>query len=106
MAQDEPVTYTTTSAFHALGLHDADDLQLRAELMQAIAQIIKECNFTQKRAGEIMGMDQPRISALLSGKITKFSTDRLLRALTDLGHNVELRIAPAKTDKGRVHVMV
>lgn len=104
MESDEVVTVQAESAFHALGLDDADDLVVRAELMRKIAEIIDDRRLTQTRAGELLGMDQPRVSALLRGKITKFSTDRLLRALSDLGQDVELRIVPAKSGKGRIHV--
>jgi predicted XRE-type DNA-binding protein len=79
MAKNEAVTYSTESAFHALGLPDADDLVLRAELMRKIGDIIAARGLTQVQAGELMRMDQPRVSALLTGKIAKFSTDRLLR---------------------------
>ena len=51
-----------------------------------------------------MGMDQPRVSALLTGRITKFSTDQLRSALSDLGQNVELRITPARGRKGKMRV--
>ena len=98
------MTVTTESAFHALGLPDADHLVLRAELLRRISVVIKDRKLTQIRAGELMSMDQPRVSALLRGKITKFSTDRLLRALSDLGQDVELRISPARQGKGRLHV--
>jgi predicted XRE-type DNA-binding protein len=104
MAERQAVTYSTKSAFHALGLPDADDLVLRAELMGKIGEIIAARGLTQIRAGEVMHMDQPRVSALLKGKITKFSTDRLLKALSDLGHDVELRITPARKGKGRLRV--
>ncbi len=104
MAEEEDVTVSTGSAFHALGLPDADDLVLRAQLMQRIARVIEDRGLTQTRAGALMGMDQPRVSALVHGKITRFSTDRLLKALSDLGQDVELRITPAKDRKGRVHV--
>lgn len=104
MESDEAVTVQAENAFHALGLDDADDLVVRAELMRKIAEIIDDRRLTQTRAGELLGMDQPRVSALLRGKITKFSTDRLLRALSDLGQDVELRIVPAKSGKGRIHV--
>lgn len=104
METDEEVTVSTGSAFHALGLPDADDLVLRAELLRKIADVIKERKLTQSRAGELMNMDQPRVSSLLRGKITKFSTDRLLRALSDLGQDVELRISQAREGKGRLHV--
>jgi predicted XRE-type DNA-binding protein len=104
MAKNEKVSYSTKSAFHALGLPDADDLVLRAELMRKIAEIIAERDLTQTEAGELMRMDQPRVSALLRGKIGKFSTDRLLKALSDLGQDVELKITPARRGKGKLRV--
>jgi predicted XRE-type DNA-binding protein len=104
MAKSESVNYTTESAFHALGLPDADDLVLRADLMRRISKIIAARGLTQTQAGEIMHMDQPRVSALLKGKIGKFSTDRLLKALSDLGQDVELRITPARNGRGRLRV--
>jgi predicted XRE-type DNA-binding protein len=104
MEKDVAVSVSTESAFHALGLPDADDLVLRAELLRRIAEIIRERGLTQVRAGELLDMDQPRVSALLRGKITKFSTDRLLRALSDLGQDVEVRISPAREGKGRLRV--
>ncbi len=104
MAKRGTVTYTTDSAFHALGLPDADDLLLRAELMRKIATVVAERGLTQTQAGELMRMDQPRVSALIKGKIGKFSTDRLLQALSDLGQDVEVRITPARTGKGRLRV--
>ena len=64
--------------------------------MRKISEVIATRGLTQVEAGELMHMDQPRVFTLLAGKITKFSTDRLLRALSDLGRDVELRITPAK----------
>jgi|HubBroStandDraft_6_1064221.scaffolds.fasta_scaffold155953_2 predicted XRE-type DNA-binding protein len=96
--------FPNRSAFHSLGLADADDLVLRAELMRKIGSIIAARGLTQAQAAALMGMDQPRVSALLAGKITKFSADRLLRALSDLGQNIELRITPARGRKGRMRV--
>jgi predicted XRE-type DNA-binding protein len=104
MAKNEQVIYSAESAFHALGLPDAEDLLLRADLMRKIGEIVVARGLTQMQAGELMHMDQPRVSALLKGKIGKFSTDRLLKALSDLGQDVELRITPARTGKGRLRV--
>lgn len=104
MAKREAVIYSTDSAFHALDLPDADDLVLRAELMRRIGEIIAARGLTQSQAGALLRMDQPRVSALVKGKIVKFSTDRLLQALSDLGQDVELRITPARAGKGRLHV--
>lgn len=104
MEKQEPVTVDKEDAFHALRLEDADDLVLRAELLRRIADILEERGLTQSAAGALMRMDQPRVSALMHGKITKFSTDRLLKALSDLGQDVELRITPSKSSKGRLRV--
>ncbi len=106
MEEKEHVTYSAESAFHALGLPDADDLELRANLMRKIGEIIGASGLTQRQAGELMAMDQPRVSALLRGQIGKFSTDRLLRALSDLGQDVELRVTPARRGKGRLTLAI
>ncbi|MCA3263424.1 MAG: XRE family transcriptional regulator [Telmatospirillum sp.] len=37
-------------------------------------------------------MDQPRVSALLAEKISKFSTNRLVTILTRLGQDFEVRV--------------
>jgi predicted XRE-type DNA-binding protein len=104
VARREAITYSTESAFHALGLPDADDLVLRAELMRKIGEIVAARGLTQAQAGVLMRMDQPRVSALVKGRIGRFSTDRLLRALSDLGQDVEVRITPAQSGKGRLRV--
>lgn len=104
MAKRKAVTYSKASVFHDLGLKDADDLVLRADLMIKIRKIIVAREITQTQAGRLMGMDQPRVSALLNGKITNFSTGRLLKALSDLGQNIEVRITPARAKKGRMQL--
>ncbi len=104
MAGKAKVTYTSESAFHARGLPDADDLVLRADLMRKVGEIVAARGLTQTQVGELMHIAQPRVAALLKGQINEFSTDRLLQALSDLGQDVELRITPAPTGKGRLRV--
>ncbi|HEY3637854.1 MAG TPA: helix-turn-helix transcriptional regulator [Rhizomicrobium sp.] len=104
MAKREKITYSEKSAFHALGFPDADDLVLRAELMRKIVDILAALDLNQAEAGRLMKMDQPRVSALKNGRIGKFSTDRLLKALSDLGQDVEVRITPSRVKKGRLRV--
>ena len=103
MAEREPVTIDEGSAFHALGLDDADDLVLRAELRAGWPRSSR--NGASRSPGRQPDAHGPaRVSALMNGKIARFSTDRLLQALSDLGQDVELRITPAKTAKGRLSV--
>ena len=82
----------------------ADTIALRLELMRRLGEIIVERGLTQTQAAELMYMDQPRVSALIKGKVQKFSTDRLLKALSDLGQDVEMRITPARTKRGLFRV--
>ena len=82
----------------------SDTLTLRLELMRRLGEIIVERGLTQTQAAGLMYMDQPRVSALIKGKVQKFSTDRLLKALSDLGQDVEIRITPARTKRGLFRV--
>lgn len=100
MKKRPDIEHTTGSAFHALKLTDADELKLKADLMQCLADIVAARKLTQAEAGALVGMDQPRMSALLGGKITKFSVERLVRALNALGQDVEVRIKPARRARG------
>jgi predicted XRE-type DNA-binding protein len=72
--------------------------------MRKILEIIFARRLSEAEAGKLIGMDQPRVSALKSGKIGKFSTDRLLKALSDLGQDVEVRVKPSRTKKGKLRV--
>jgi predicted XRE-type DNA-binding protein len=54
-----------------------------------------------------MGIDQPKVSALLNGRLANFSTDRLMRLLTALGQDVEIVVKErsGSLDKGRIRVI-
>jgi predicted XRE-type DNA-binding protein len=80
------------NVFADLGLANPEDLLVKAELVHQISALIAEQNLTQTQAAAILGIDQPKISALLRGKLAGFSTDRLFRFLNALGSNVEIRV--------------
>jgi predicted XRE-type DNA-binding protein len=84
------------NVFADLGLKNAEELLAKAELVQRISEFIAERKLTQIRAVELLGIDQPKVSALLRGKLDGFSTDRLFRFLNALGRDVEIVIRPAK----------
>jgi predicted XRE-type DNA-binding protein len=100
------VRYTTGSIFHGLGLPDADDLVVKAELARQIETVIRARRLTQVQAAELLGMDQPKVSALLRGRLDRFSIERLIRALRDLGQDVRLIVAPASGRNGRGRLTV
>lgn len=80
----------------------------KAELARQIANIIKEKGITQTKAGEILGIDQAKVSALSRGRLSGFSTDRLFRFLNALGVDVEIviRNKPKSRRHARLHVQV
>jgi len=88
---NEPrVTYGSDNVFEYLGFENAEEMLAKAKLAIAIKDVIKERMLTQVKAAELMGIDQPRVSKLLSGRLTEFSTDRLMRYLLHLGSDVEI----------------
>src|SRR6516162_10881906 len=90
------VEESSGNVFADLGLKNPEELLAKAELVQRIADIIFERKLTQARAAKILGVDQPKVSALLRGKLDGFSTDRLFRFLNALGRDVEITIRPAR----------
>jgi predicted XRE-type DNA-binding protein len=77
-----------------LDLPDAEELNAKAQIAYRICQILDERKLTQKRAATVLGIDQPKISNLMRGRLDGFSTDRLFRFLTALDRNVEIVIKP------------
>ena len=95
------------NVFADLGLPDAGDALAKAELADRICQVIAGRGLTQSQAAKVMGLDQPKISALLRGKLRGFSAERLFRCLNDLGQEIEITIRPSPTrGRGKVRVAV
>jgi predicted XRE-type DNA-binding protein len=92
MSQEMEVYSSSGNVFADLGLSNPDELMIKAELVHRINELITEQNLTQKEAAEILGIDQPKVSALVRGKLSGFSTERLFRFLNALGSNVEIHI--------------
>lgn len=94
------------NVFADLGLPDADEALAKAELARQIGSIVAKRRLTQAAAARLLGVDQPKVSALLHGRLAGFSTDRLIRFLNALGRDVKIIIRPAPRSRafGRVHV--
>ncbi len=95
-AKADLIERSSGNVFADLGLKNPEELLAKAKLVQRIADIIAERKLTQLRAAKLLGIDQPKVSALLRGKLDGFSTDRLFRFLNALGRDVEIVIRPAK----------
>lgn len=88
------VTRGSGNVFRDLGLPDAELLQAKADLVHRISVLIEERGMTQMRAAEVLGISQPKISALLHGRLDGFSMDRLVRFLNSLDQDVKISVRP------------
>jgi len=74
---------------------EAGNLKLRSELMMRIDDFYRESGMTQAAAAKALGLTQPRLNALLKGKIGLFSLDALVNIATRAGLNVRLVVKKA-----------
>lgn len=82
------------NVYSDLGFADADEMLAKARIVSRLGSIIHARKLTQSEAGELLGIDQPKVSALLRGHFKGYSQERLLGFLTKLGMDVEIVVRP------------
>ena len=92
------------NVFADLGLADADEHLIKAGLVVKIDRIIRQRHLTQTAAAQIIGIDQPKVSAMLTGQFRGYSVERLMRFLVALGHDVEIVVKPRKRGLAELRV--
>ncbi|HUJ03341.1 MAG TPA: helix-turn-helix transcriptional regulator [Rhizomicrobium sp.] len=109
MAKKREMTVTPGSGnvFADLGFAEPEEELTKAQLASHIRNIIKQRKLTQAAAAAQMGIDQPKVSALLNGRLENFSSERLMRLLTMLGRDVEIVLKPKspRREHGRIRVL-
>jgi predicted XRE-type DNA-binding protein len=85
--------------FADLGIANPDLALAKAELVQRIRAIIVERKLTQSKAAQILGLDQPKVSALVRGRVEGYSLDRLFRFLNALGQRIEINVTSSRKSK-------
>jgi predicted XRE-type DNA-binding protein len=96
---DIPVTAGSGNVFADMGLPEPDEELTKAQLASHIRRVIKRRRVTQAAAASLMGIDQPKVSALLNGRLANFSSGRLMRLLTALGQDVEITVRAKPRDR-------
>lgn len=85
-------TPSSGNVFADLNLPESGDLLAKAELTAKIIAEIQRRRMTQTQAAALLGIDQPKISALKQGKLSGFSIERLMRFLLLLGRDIEITV--------------
>jgi predicted XRE-type DNA-binding protein len=99
-------TKSSGNVFEDLGFEDSDELLAKAALVAQIASVINHRHLTQEQAAKILGTGQPKVSALLAGKLDGFSIERLIRYLNALDRDVQILVSPKPRSRQRATVQV
>jgi predicted XRE-type DNA-binding protein len=105
----EPVEITRGSrnVFEDLGYPDAAERQAKLRLAHALNHVLEQRQLTQTAAAKLLGLTQPKVSALRHFKLAGFSVERLMTLLTTLDQDVEIviRTKPRSRSAARIRVV-
>ena len=89
-----PIERGSGNVFADLGIPNPDLALAKAELVRRIRELLEERKLPQTKAAQLLGIDQPKVSALVRGRVEGYSIDRLFRFLNALGQRVEISVRP------------
>jgi predicted XRE-type DNA-binding protein len=94
------------NVFADLGFKDAEERQTKVRLAAALSAIMGRLGWTQVETARRLGINQPKVSALLSYRLEGFSAERLMHFLTALDQDVEIviRDKPRSRRAGKIVV--
>jgi len=89
------------NVYEDLGFPDAEERLAKAKLAMRIESVIEQRKLKQAEAAELLGINQPKISALMNGRLEGFSMERLIHFLSLLSQDVEIivRAKPVRSRK-------
>jgi predicted XRE-type DNA-binding protein len=95
----------TRNVFADLGFGDAIERQTKTRIALEINDLLKSRKLRQIEAAALLGIPQPKVSALINYRLDGFSVERLMMLITRLNHDVEIVIRPNRDDtSGRISV--
>ena len=101
------IEHGSANVYADLGIGEADEMLVKAQLATKIGEIIKQRKLTQIQAAELLGIPQPKLSNMLRGQFRGISETKMIECLTRLGRNVEIVVKAGARSKvsGRVSVV-
>ena len=89
-----------------MGYADAAERQIKTRLALAVNELLKARKLKQREIATLLGVPQPKVSALKHYRLDQFSVERLMEFLTALNQDVEIRIRPRANTSGAGHISV
>jgi predicted XRE-type DNA-binding protein len=104
---DTGITRGSANVFADLGFPDAEERQTKLRLAYELNELLAERDLTQQQAGRLLGMSQPKVSALGQYKLEGFSVERLMTLLTALDRDIDIviRRKPRSRATGKITVV-
>ena len=95
------------NVFADFGCQNPQEAQLKSRLALRIHEAMKENGLTQRQAAARMGVDHAKASAMINGRLTGYSIDRLFRFLNALDVNDEIKLdrMPAQEEHATTRVV-
>lgn len=109
MTRESDYHVDEVNIFTAIGRKDADELIARSELLEDVGNLIEKSGLTQHEVAKKLGIKQSKVSMLVNGHLSEFSTDTLLHYLAILGCKVEIHVRKPRrqnifSNKGHIAV--
>ena len=96
----------TGNVFADIGLPNAEEHLIKAQLVYKIDRLMKARKLRQVDAAKLFGVKQPDVSNMLRGDFRQFSVERLLRFLVALGQDVEIVVKPSRRPRRSAQLRV
>ena len=105
--RENDVVRGSRNVFADLGFPDAAERQAKLRLACALNQVLDQRELTQAEAARVLGIGQPKVSALRRYKLTGFSVERLMTLLNALDQDVEIVVKPKPRSRraGRISIV-
>lgn len=100
------IKHGSTNVYADLGLDNAEEMLVKAQLAPPIGTILKQRKLTQVQAAELLGIPQPKLSGLLRGQFRGISESKMLECLTRLGRDIEIVVKSPPRSRAEGHVKV
>jgi predicted XRE-type DNA-binding protein len=104
---NEQIERGSSNVFADLGYQDAEERRTKVRLAQVLNDELAKRGLTQKEAARLLGLGQPKVSALANYRLSGFSLERLLTLLTALDRDVDivLREKASSQPRGAIKVL-
>ena len=90
MHNDDERIVSTQHPFE--GLPNGEERLAKVQLAHQINLLLEERGLKQREAAELLGITQPDVSNLATGRLSGFTFDRLYRCLSALDMDVEITL--------------